>query len=181
MIKDRPVPNFIAKRMYDRHSPKRLEKEMKLLNNNLINPGESILDVGCGPGHLAIEMARITGELGKVYALDIHPLAIKRVEDLIIKNKLKNVETILTRTLETGLLDESIDIIFIFNTYDMIRDKKRLHDEINRVLKPNGRLVISNRKHFLTTAKKYRKLFDKDENMGISSYEKYTYCYKKSG
>ena len=180
MTKDRPVPNFIAKRMYNRHSLNRLEKEMKLLNSNLINPGESILDIGCGPGHLSIEMARITGTSGIVYALDIHPLAIKCVEDLIISNDICNVNTILTRTLETGLLDQSIDIIFIFNSYDMIRNKKRLHNEIKRILKPDGRLVISNKKHLLTSAKRFKKLYDKDENMCFNSHEKCTYFYKKS-
>ncbi|MCK5731463.1 MAG: methyltransferase domain-containing protein, partial [Tenericutes bacterium] len=102
MIKDRPVPNFIAKIMYWNHSPSRLKKEIKLVNSGMIKQGQRILDIGCGTGHISIEMSRIVGELGEVYAMDIHPLAIESINQSIQNKGIKNVKTILTSKLETG-------------------------------------------------------------------------------
>ncbi|MCK4972036.1 MAG: methyltransferase domain-containing protein, partial [Candidatus Heimdallarchaeota archaeon] len=45
-----------------------------------IQPGNVVLDYGCGLGSFSIPAAKIVGEKGKVYALDIHPLAIKRTK-----------------------------------------------------------------------------------------------------
>ncbi len=179
MIKDRPVPNFIAKRMYERHSVKRLVNELEFLNSGIIKKGYNVLDLGCGPGHLAIEMARITGENGMVYALDIHPLSIKYVEDLMKSTGIRNIKTILTRTLDTGLEDNSLDTIFLFNSYDMIRDKKKLYKEVRRVLKPKGTLIISNKRNLLTSSKKYKRIFDKDKILSFEYQIDNVFFYKK--
>ncbi|KFZ26334.1 MAG: Ubiquinone/menaquinone biosynthesis C-methyltransferase UbiE [Candidatus Izimaplasma bacterium HR2] len=179
MIKDRPVPNFIAKFMYKRHSPKRLKKEINLIKSGLVSKGDNVLDIGCGPGHLSLIMAIETGRFGVVTALDIHPLAIKSVEELMTINDIKNIRTVLTRTLDTELLDNSVDVIFVLNTYDMIRDKNKLHNEIDRVLKKNGKLLIRNNKRLLTSDSKYKKIFDSYDNMTFDYKDKKTYYYKK--
>jgi len=179
MKKDKPVPNLIAKIMYHNHSPKRLKKEMNLINSGIIEKGTKILDIGCGPGHISIEMARITGKNGKVYALDIHPLAIESVNKLISSNGINNVETILTNNLETELPDRYLDIIFIINAYDMIKNKLRLHSEITRLLKPEGKLIICNRLNILTSSNKIKKIFDNDLSMICEYQEKNTFYFKK--
>ena len=179
MIKDRPVPNFIAKKMYKRHSGSRIEKEKKLVNSGIITLGQKIIDIGCGPGHISVEMAQATGESGEVYALDIHPLAIKSVENLIEEKGITNMKTILTGEFKTGLPNNSIDIIFIINTYDMIRNKKKLHAEVKRVLKLDGKLIICNKRTLLTSVNKFRKLFNKGDNIELYYQEKNVYYYKK--
>ena len=179
MIKDRPVPNFIAKIMYKNHSLKRLGKEITLLRSGLIKPGDNVLDIGCGSGHLSLEMARITGKDGLVFALDIHPLAIKSIEKGMKDFGIDNIKTILTKELKTGLSDNYLDSIFMFNSYDMIINKKILHEEIVRVLKPGGKLIICNRKLLLTKDKKYKKIFLKYENMTFDYQEDKVYYYKK--
>jgi ubiquinone/menaquinone biosynthesis C-methylase UbiE len=179
MKKDRPVPNFIAKIMYWNHSPRRLKKEMKLVNSGMIKQGQKILDIGCGTGHLSIEMARIVGESGEVYAMDIHPLAIASVNKSIRTKGIKNVKTILTSKLETGLPDCYIDIIFVINSYDMIRNKRKLHSEISRLLKSDGRLIICNRINILTSSKKIKKIFDNDYSMIYGHREKNSFFYYK--
>lgn len=180
MFKDKPVPNFVAKIMYNRHSPKRLKKEIKLINSGLISKGDNILDIGCGPGHLSLFMAVRTGIKGVVTALDIHPLAIKSIKDLMDINDIKNINTVLTSNLDTGLLDNSTDIVFLFNTYDMIRNKKKLHEEVVRVLKPGGRLIISNNLRLLTSNSKYKVIFNSYDNMDFDHKDKGVYYYNKT-
>ena len=57
-----------------------------------IKPGFCVLDYGCGPGGYVADASRMAGETGKIYALDIHPLAARMVEN----NALKKLKIYLT-------------------------------------------------------------------------------------
>ena len=103
--------------------------------------GDVILDYGCGIGFNTIPAAEIVGKEGMVYALDIHPLAIKSVEKKIREKGLKNVKTILSG-LDTGLPDESVDIVLLYNVFPMVKNRSALIKELYRVLKPGGILSI---------------------------------------
>ena len=103
--------------------------------------GDVILDYGCGIGFNTIPAAEIVGEEGTVYALDIHPLAVKAVEKKIRKKGLKNVKTILSG-LNTGLPDESVDVVLLYNVLPMVKNRPALIKELYRVLKPGGVLSV---------------------------------------
>jgi len=79
---------------------------------NLVREGQTLLDYGCGAGSFTLPAARRVGRRGKVYALDCFHRQLKMVEQKLIEEGLTNVQTILSN-LETGLPDESIDIIWI--------------------------------------------------------------------
>jgi ubiquinone/menaquinone biosynthesis C-methylase UbiE len=106
-----------------------------------IKEGQTILDFGCGPGHYAIAAAKMVGAKGKVYALDIHPLAVRSVEKKAKKEGLTNITTILSDK-DTGLPDQSIDVALAYDMIHMVNDKQALARELYRVLKPNGLLSI---------------------------------------
>lgn len=106
-----------------------------------IKEGRTVLDFGCGSGHYAIAAARMVGEKGRIYALDIHPLAIRTVEKKAEKQGLTNVTTILSDR-DTGLPGESIDVILLYDTIHMVKDKRALLEELHRVMKSNGLLSI---------------------------------------
>ena len=108
-----------------------------------INERSHVLDYGCGPGFVTIPAAKIVGSQGRIYALDIHPFAIKIIEKKIKKHKLKNIKTLITYN-GTGLPDESIDVTLLFNVIFMIKDKEKLFDELHRVLKEDGIISIVN-------------------------------------
>ena len=61
---------------------------LNMLKEADIKPGYKVLDFGCGPGGYSIAASRITGDKGRVYALDIHPGAIERVRARAEKEKL---------------------------------------------------------------------------------------------
>ena len=107
-----------------------------------IEPGFHILDYGCGPGSYTIAAARLVGKSGKVYALDIHPLAIQKVKSMSGKKKLTNVETILS-DCKTGLPDKSIDVVLLYDTLHNLSKPDEVLAELHRVLKPNGTLSFS--------------------------------------
>ncbi len=107
-----------------------------------IKPGFHALDYGCGPGSYIIVTAELVGKSGKIYALDIHPLAIQMVQSIVSKRQLTNVETICS-DCKTGLPDNSVDVVLLYDTFHVLSDPNRVLEELHRVLKPNGILSFS--------------------------------------
>jgi ubiquinone/menaquinone biosynthesis C-methylase UbiE len=86
-----------------------------------IRPGFHVLDYGCGSGSYVFPAAELVGESGRVYALDIQPLAVQSVRNLASKKRLANVETILS-DCETGLPDNSVDVVLLYDTLHALND-----------------------------------------------------------
>jgi len=107
-----------------------------------IKPGFHVLDYGCGPGGYIIGAAELVGKSGKIYALDIHPLAIQMVQSIASKKQLTNVETICS-DCKTGLPDNSVDVVLLYDTLHTLSDQNGVLEELHRVLKPNGILSFS--------------------------------------
>jgi len=123
-----------------------------------IKPGASILDYGCGSGSYTIPAAQMVGESGKVYSLDIHPLAVQQVQKIATKKRLTNIETILS-DCATTLPDESIDIVLLYDTLHDLSEPDKVLAELQRVLKPNGILSIND--HHLKEQEIITKITDK--------------------
>lgn len=113
-----------------------------ILEEVRIKPGFHILDYGCGPGSYSIVAAELGGNSGKVYAIDIHPLAVQRVQNIASKKGLTNLETTCSNC-STELPDESIDVVLLYDTLHELSDPNRVLEELYRVLKPNGILSFS--------------------------------------
>jgi len=118
------------------------KKPERTLREMGIQKGQTILDYGCGIGSFSIPAAKMVGDDGVVYALDIHPLAIKAVEKRIKKKRISNIKTILS-SRETGLPDESVDVVLSYDVFQMISDKDKLLEELHRVLKSDGILFAT--------------------------------------
>ncbi len=107
-----------------------------------IVPGSKILDFGCGPGSYTVIAAERTGTTGKVYALDIHPVALQMVRSSASKRGLKNIETIQS-DCATGLQNSSIDLVLMYDIFHGLSEPNAVLEEIHRVLKPGGTLSFS--------------------------------------
>lgn len=102
--------------------------------------GEMVFaDLGCGTGFFAIPAAR---RVKKVFALDIQPEMLDILKDNIKKEKITNIEVILSGESSIPLSDKSVDILFMVNVFHELEDKSALLREVKRVLKLNGRLMI---------------------------------------
>ena len=107
-----------------------------------IQPGFHVLDYGCGPGSYAIPIAELVGESGRIYALDIHPLAIQKIQRIASRKALTNVVTIRS-DCKTGLRDNSVDAVLMYDTFHALSDPNSVLEELHRVLKSNGVLSFS--------------------------------------
>ena len=140
--KDKPMPSIAFRIMSLIMMVVRRFTDVKpQLRKSGVREGQTVLDFGCGPGYCTIGAAQIVGKRGKVYALDIHPLAIKAVGNRAKKDKLTNITTILSDK-DTGLPDESVDIVLLYATLQMIKDIRGVFEELSRVLKQSGTLSI---------------------------------------
>lgn len=115
---------------------------MNILKEVGIKPGFHVLDYGCGPGSYIIPLAELVSKSGKIYALDIHPLATQTVQNIASKRQLTNVETICS-DCKTGLPDNSVDVVLLYDTFHDLSDPNGVLEELHRVLKPNRILSFS--------------------------------------
>ena len=85
------------------------------------------------------------GEEGKVYAADIHPLAIQHIQKLASTKVLNNVKTIRTHC-NTDLVDSSIDVILLYYVLHNFHSPAEITKELQRVLKSDGVLTVIDHK-----------------------------------
>jgi ubiquinone/menaquinone biosynthesis C-methylase UbiE len=110
----------------------------KLLKAAGLENGYKVLEVGCGPGFFTIPAARIVGDEGHVYAVDIHPRAVERVKKKIEKEALSNITALCINASDTGLPRESVDLAFLFGLRYIAGGLENVISELHRVLKPGG-------------------------------------------
>jgi ubiquinone/menaquinone biosynthesis C-methylase UbiE len=104
--------------------------------------GMTVVDYGCGPGRYTVNFAALVGERGKVYALDIHDLAVETVKKRIAKRNLTNVQPILIEGYNSTLPDETADVVCAIDMFFIIKSPLEFLAEIKRIVKRNGILVI---------------------------------------
>jgi ubiquinone/menaquinone biosynthesis C-methylase UbiE len=114
----------------------------QLLKKVPFQKGMVVVDYACGPGRYTIPAAEIIGPKGKVYAVDIQPVAIEMVKKKAKNKSLSNVETVLVDSFNTGIPDSSADIVLLIDAIFPIKDRESLFKEIYRLLKPSGWLFM---------------------------------------
>ncbi|MFH1485589.1 MAG: class I SAM-dependent methyltransferase [Chloroflexota bacterium] len=115
----------------------------RLLSLAGLEDGMSVVDYGCGPGSFTVLAAEMVGPAGKVFAVDIHHLALSSVRERASRTALENIETILVKGYDTGIVGSSIDRVLLIDTFHQIDDRQALLREIHRVLKGDGLLFMA--------------------------------------
>ncbi len=125
------------------HNPLRRRYMRPVLDRVGIQPGERVLELGPGPGAFTADAARRAGPQGRIIAVDIQPEMIAWVGERVREAGLANVETHVAGAYELPLENESIDRAFVVTVLPEIPDQSRALAELWRVLKPGGRLSIT--------------------------------------
>ena len=115
-----------------------------LLDEFNIETGQTVVDYGCGPGSYIKRASELAGPQGRVFALDIHELAIKAVTKRAIKERLTNVTAVVTDRNKCSLVDETADVIYALDMFHMVSDPRGLMRDLNRISKRSGFLFIDN-------------------------------------
>jgi len=107
-----------------------------------LRPGMVVADVGAGTGLFTRLFAERVGAEGRVVAVDIAAKFLDHIEQTARAAGLRNVETVLGTDESTNLPPDSVDLVFICDTYHHFEYPERMMTSIQRALRPGGRLVV---------------------------------------
>ena len=112
-----------------------------------LRSGETVLELGPGPGAFTVDAARRVGPAGLLIAVDIQPEMISQVEARVREAGLTNVDTRVASAYDLPMDDGTVDRAFLITVLPEIPDPVRALREIYRVLKPGG--IVSTTEEFL--------------------------------
>jgi arsenite methyltransferase len=108
-----------------------------------IEPGSVVLDLGCGAGTDLLIAAQMTGPTGRVIGVDMTATMLERARRSATEMWLRNVELHESLIEALPLDDASADVVISNGVIDLVPDKDAVLDEIDRVLRPGGRLQLA--------------------------------------
>jgi cyclopropane fatty-acyl-phospholipid synthase-like methyltransferase len=107
-----------------------------------LKEGDRIADVGAGAGYFALRFAHHVGDSGRVVAVDISPDMIVHLNQRVRDAGLDNVRTVLALPTDPLLAKESVDWVFICDTWHHIDDRAQYLAVLRKTLRPRGRIAI---------------------------------------
>jgi arsenite methyltransferase len=108
-----------------------------------IEPGSMVLDLGCGAGTDLLIAAQMTGAAGRVIGVDMTATMLERARQSATEMGLTNVALHESLIEALPLDDASVDVVISNGVIDLVPDKDAVFDEIDRVLRPGGRLQVA--------------------------------------
>ena len=102
-------------------------------------PSEVVADLGCGTGYITIPLA---SRVSKVYAIDAQQAMLDRLTEQVPEGYGERIVTMLAELPPLPLTDASIDRAVLVNVVHEVDDMPLLHSELQRCLRPGGRLSI---------------------------------------
>jgi arsenite methyltransferase len=108
-----------------------------------VEPGSVVLDLGCGAGTDLLIAAQMTGPAGRAIGVDMTAAMLERAAASAREMGLANVELHESLIESLPLADASVDVVISNGVIDLVPDKDAVLDEIDRVLRPGGRLQLA--------------------------------------
>ena len=108
-----------------------------------IDPGMAVIDIGCGAGVDTLFAALIVGPGGRVVGVDITPEMVERAKANLKQVKLPNVSLYQASAEQLDFPPEGFDVAISNGVLNLVVNKERALAEIYKVLKPGGRLMLT--------------------------------------
>jgi len=131
-----------------------LQNPQKILKP-YINEGMKVLDIGCGPGFFSIELAKLVGNSGKVYAVDLQEGMLQKIRDKIKGTELEERITLIKSEQDSFIVQEKVDFILAFYMVHEVPDKNKLFKDLISVLDDKGNFLLVEPKLFHVSKKEF--------------------------
>jgi SAM-dependent methyltransferase len=126
-----------------RESRQREEDCRLLLEALAIKPGQQVCDIGCGNGFYTLELARLVGPTGTVYAVDIQPEMLRMLAHRAAAEGLANIRPILGTAIDPRLPPGRLDLVLCVDVYHEFSHPAEMLARIRESLAADGRLVLA--------------------------------------
>lgn len=146
-----------------------------------VREGETVLDLGSGGGVDVFRTSKLVGEKGRVIGLDATPEMIFRARETAKKYDYRNVEFRLAEIEHMPIESNTVDLVISNCVLNLVPDKSLAFKEIYRVLKPGGRISVSD----MVSTQEVRKVIKPEEwaacIAGAVTLDEYRSILEKTG
>ena len=119
------------------------EEDCRLMLQSLgIRPGQTVCDMGCGNGFYTLQLAKLVGPKGLVYAVDIQPEMLQMLARNAAAARLPNILPVLGTPIDPRLPTGEIDIMLCVDVYHEFSHPEAMLQKIRASLAPDGELVL---------------------------------------
>ena len=143
----------------------------KIVEQFGFTPGMHVADLGSGAGFYTLASARLVGDKGRVYAVDIRPEMLQQIKTAAGMEHLNNIEVIhgdLEEDRGTRLKDGSVDAVIVANTLFQLQDKEKCAKEAIRICEEGGKIyVIDWKESFGGIGPSHEDIFPEEKARGI--------------
>ncbi|HEX9379866.1 MAG TPA: methyltransferase domain-containing protein [Gaiellaceae bacterium] len=108
-----------------------------------LEPGERVVDLGCGAGTDSLVAAQMVAPGGRVTGIDMTPEMLAKARDAAEELGAENVEFVEGEIEHLPFADGSVDVVISNGVIDLVPDKDAVFAEIFRVLRPGGRMQLA--------------------------------------
>lgn len=118
------------------------EDPKKLIESLEFKEGMVVADIGAGSGYYSFRIAPLLGEKGKVLAVDIQKEMIQIIKDKMKRNRIANVEPVLSEEKDPKLPEGEVDLALMVDVYHEFAHPYEMTEKLVKSLKKGGRLVF---------------------------------------
>ena len=143
-----------------------LQNPQKILKP-FVNEGMKVLDIGCGPGFFSIELAKLVGNSGKVFAVDLQEGMLQKIRNKIKGTNLEERINLVKSERDKFTVPEKVDFILAFYMVHEVPDKNNLFEALINILDEKGQFLLVEPKLFHVSQKEFNTTLQIAENAGF--------------
>lgn len=134
--------HFLGAPWLTRDSREREEDCNTMLAALNVKSGDAVCDLGCGNGFYTLKLAKLVGEKGRVYAVDIQREMLELLKDRAAEEKIATIEPVLGTLVDPKLPEGAMDLVLLVDVYHEFSHPEQMLAAIHKSLKPTGRVAL---------------------------------------
>ncbi|MFC1560858.1 SAM-dependent methyltransferase [Candidatus Latescibacterota bacterium] len=151
----------------------------KKIFGRYVQPGMTVLDVGCGAGFTSIGLARMVGEKGRIISVDLQQEMLDKVQKRSIKAGLADRIQIRRCEADTIGVEETVDFVNAFWIVHEVPDNREFMKQIYSCLKPGGNLLVAEPKHRVSS-KAFKEMVDIAKEIDLNVIDEPRIAFSRS-